>query len=99
MRRLLLVLAILFGSSCLLLQAKNIGSDPPPKICSTCSCNGLCPTPPSTANSAAGSSTSITEGNLSESASVTAGEVLPFTATYNSYNADGSRAQVDTTMG
>src|SRR5574338_144814 len=78
-------------------QAKSIGEDPP-RRCQCESCNSC------TTNPACGCETSYTEGNLRESYSgprimSSSGPALAFNASYNSYNADGSRALVDTVMG
>jgi YD repeat-containing protein len=83
-----------------LAQAKPIGTENPFTCCVTC---GTCPTwqvqlAPGIVQ------LSLTEGNLSESLDLSrtlssTGPTLSFSAAYNSYNADGSRAQVDTLMG
>ena len=83
--------------------SKTIGGNPPYCGC-PCACSCACVNPNVPQSSSAGSSLSLTEGNLSEpvSASTTQssfGRTLDFSLTYNSYNADGSRAQVDTVMG
>src|SRR6266498_6046080 len=80
----------------ILLQAEPIGGDPPcgpcEKAASRCNyCSG-------------GSAISTTEGNLREQYSASRlksafGPTVDFSLTYNSYDADGSRAQVDTVMG
>lgn len=84
-------------------HAKSNGGNNPERSCPTCSCTS-CPNPQSQASSAAGTSVSLTMGNLSENLSLATvssafGPTLSFSAMYNSYNADGSRAQVDTGMG
>jgi RHS repeat-associated protein len=79
------------------LQAKYIGEDPP-RRCPCESCN------PCNANAACRCEMSNTEGNLRERYAgprimSSAGPTLAVDFTYNTYNADGSRAQVDTVMG
>ena len=86
-----------------LAQAKYIGAEPPSCNC-TCICNCACLNPPVSQVSDTSGSLSDSEGNLSEtvSASMTksaGGRTLDFSLTYNTYDADGSRAQVDTVMG
>jgi YD repeat-containing protein len=82
-------------------QAKYIGGEPPK--CPGCACTGC--TRPSVAElSNTTSSISRTEGNLTERVSVatvrsSTGPTLDLSVTYNSYNADGSRATVDTVLG
>jgi RHS repeat-associated protein len=94
------ILAI--GISCLLLPrsaiARDIGAESPTK-CGVCACK--CPI---AEPSAAGTTISRTEGNLTERVDLLkvmsgAGPTLTFSALYNSYNADGSRVQLDTVMG
>jgi RHS repeat-associated protein len=73
-------------------QAKYLGSDAP-DVCKTC---GVQPT----RQQAGAISTSLSEGNIREDYPVVTvmsgyGPTLPFTLTYNSYNADGSKAQLD----
>ena len=81
--------------------AKGIGDDPPK--CPTCpGCDG-CPGPQTSQSSSTGTWISRTEGNLTESMNLRSGdtsfgETLPFGVIYNSYNADGSRVQLDTVM-
>ncbi len=100
---LLLTLALsllLFQSA---VQAKYIGCEAPCEECLKCkdkakAPNHLIPCLPS------GSSISITEGNLLEPYSCTSlnsstGVTIAFSLAYNSYNADNSRAQIDTVMG
>jgi|GEM_PF-1592447 len=77
-------------------HAMYIGSDAP-DICKTC---GAQPTrqPGGTIN------TSLSEGNIREDYPVVTvksayGTTLPFGLSYNSYNADGSKAQLDTGLG
>ena len=82
--------------------AKDIGTDPPK--CPTWTTCAVCPTPLCQERSSAGTTISRAEGNLSEqlalsTVSASTGTTLFMTAIYNSYNADGSRAQVDTVMG
>jgi RHS repeat-associated protein len=77
-------------------RATYIGSDKP-DICKTC---GAQPT----RQQAGAISTSLTEGNSQDNYQVVNiqsayGPTLPFSLTYNSYNADGSRAQLDTGLG
>jgi RHS repeat-associated protein len=97
---LVLLLALLAPFS----EAKNIGADPP-KTCSTCSRCSACGGRPSVMQpSDTSTSLSLTEGNLTEQVPVTltqssAGPTVDLTAVYNSYNADGSRAVLDTVMG
>ena len=86
-----------------LAQAKYIGAEPPSCSC-TCICSCPCLNPSVSQASDTSSSLSDSEGNLSEtvSASMTqsaGGRTIDLSLTYNSYNADGSRAQVDTVMG
>jgi RHS repeat-associated protein len=77
-------------------HAMYIGSDAP-DICQTC---GAQPTrlPGGTIN------TSLSEGNIREDYPVVTvksayGKTLPFGLSYNSYNADGSKVQLDTGLG
>ena len=77
-------------------QAMYIGSDPP-NPCAICACR--CTKVPG-----GNVQTSLTEGDLRDdypAASITSssGPTLNFGLTYNSYNADGSKAQVDTGLG
>jgi RHS repeat-associated protein len=81
-------------------QAKNIGADPPK--CPTCSCNcginSVCQRTDTT------TCISRTEGNLSDSVSVASirsafGSTLNLSLIYTTYNADGSRATVDSILG
>ncbi len=86
-----------------LAQAKYYGAEPQACSC-TCLCSCPCLDPPVSQASDTSSSLSDSEGNLSESVSASmtqsaSGRTLNFSLTYNSYNADGSRAQVDTVMG
>jgi RHS repeat-associated protein len=91
------------------LQAKNIGADPPNPSgpCATAGCP-TCPTckarVPVLQRSNTSSKVSETEGNLVEQVPISTtksanGPTIDLTAVYNSYNADGSRATVDTVMG
>lgn len=78
------------------MHAMYVGSDPP-NICKTCG------TQPTQQPGGTGYS-SISEGNNEmDYSAVTVnsayGPTLPFALTYNSYNADGSKAQLDTGMG
>src|SRR5271166_3204970 len=84
-----------------LTQATPIGGEPQ-NTCLTCACSAatLCVQ----VSSDTGTQLSLTEGNLSESLNLsrtlsTSGATMSFNVAYNSYNADGSRAQVDTVMG
>jgi RHS repeat-associated protein len=82
-------------------QAKYIGGEPPK--CSTCACT-RCTRPSVAERSDTTSWIGRTEGNLSEplaiaTVSSSTGPTLDFSVTYNSYNADGSRATVDTVLG
>ncbi len=84
-----------------LAQAKYIGADPPK--CPSCSCSS-CTRPSIAERSDTSSSISRTEGNLSDWFPISSilgstGPTLSLSAIYNSYNADGSRATVDTVMG
>jgi len=84
-----------------LAQAKYIGGDPPK--CPTCACAG-CNRPSLAERSDTSSSISRTEGNLTEWVGISTvksstGATLDLSLTYNSYNADGSRATVDTVVG
>jgi RHS repeat-associated protein len=79
-----------------------VGADPP--SCQTCGeCgNGGCSD--NRISSASGSSISMTEGNLRNSYAVVRlksafGATIDFSLHYNSYNADNSRAAIDTGMG
>jgi RHS repeat-associated protein len=79
-----------------LVQAKYIGADPP--YCCQCANRGPCP------EVSNGSAISLTEGNQRSRYSVSSirsafGSTINFSLVYNSYNADGSRAQIDTVMG
>jgi len=74
--------------------ANYIGGDPPPPACPACqrTVNG---------GPAGGS---LTEGNFTEVPPITtlksgSGPTLNQTATYNSFNADGSQSQIDTVLG
>jgi RHS repeat-associated protein len=84
-------------------SAKDIGADPPKcPACPTCQPGLACPQPQE--GSSAGTTISRTEGNLSERINLASvlsstGPTLAFSAIYNSYNADGSRVQLDTVMG
>jgi RHS repeat-associated protein len=82
-------------------QAKYIGGDPPK--CATCPCTG-CTRPSVSERSNTTSSVSRTEGNVTEQVSIatvrsSTGPTLDLSVTYNSYNADGSRATVNTVLG
>jgi RHS repeat-associated protein len=87
---------VLLAGATLPVRATYIGCDAP-DICLTCGA-------PSTRLTAGAVSTSISEGNTREDYFVVKvrsayGPTLPFALTYNSYNADGSRAQLDTGLG
>ena len=79
-------------------QAKNIGADPP-SLCPTCS------KPSVVQPSGTSTRLSRTEGNLTETVpihdlkNISGGPTIDLKITYNSYNADGSRAVVDTILG
>jgi RHS repeat-associated protein len=82
--------------------AKDVGADPASKCraCPRCKC----PDPSTQEPSQTTSSVSRTEGNLVERVDIahTSGfmsDPTSFVATYNSYNADTSRVQLDTVMG
>jgi RHS repeat-associated protein len=79
-------------------SAKYIGPDPP-KGCPSCGCN--CTGAPSrSVASDTSTSVSATEGNLTERVPISSVfSTLGLSLVYNSYNADGSRAMVDTVMG
>src|SRR4051794_18209728 len=82
-------------------HAHDIPAQNPVSVCQECSCN-TCVSPRTQVGP--GAFLSLTEGNLHESvalssASSSTGPTLAFTARYDSYNADGSHAQLDTTMG
>ena len=103
---LFLLSALLFVP--LAVQAKYIGGDPPHcPLCSSCqTCGGDSPKSPDcpVSEASGGSSINLTEGNLKDDYSAAivrnaAGVTLDLTLTYNSYNADGSRAIVNTVMG
>jgi len=87
-------------------NAKYLGAQPPTcKKCCECNtgCRGSGRTCPDN-YVPGGSAVSISEGNLTDSYSVTSlrsafGSTLNFSFTYNSYNADGSLGNVDTDMG
>src|SRR5438067_877484 len=85
-------------------HAKYIGADPPRCTCCLCACAPSCSCPQMQESSDTSSTISRSEGNLIEQVNISRimggfGANIPFTAVYNSYNADGSRAQVDTMMG
>src|SRR5580700_9712705 len=86
-----------------LANAKFIGPDPP-KCCPKCECGGCTACPSSSLSSDTSSTISATEGNLTEQVGISTVDpngspTLDLSFTYNSYNADGSRAIVDTVMG
>lgn len=89
-------------------RATYLGGEPP--YCATCLCNcsalgcGNSTAPVVASSSDTTSSASETEGNLSEkvfgsTVQSSVGPTLNLGLGYNSYNADGSRATVDTVMG
>ncbi len=89
--------ALLFLLVPVLVQAKNIGADPPNR-CTTCN------RPAVAQRSDTSSVLSKTEGNLVEQVRIattrsTNAPTVDLVAVYNSYNADGSRATLDTVMG
>src|ERR1043166_7621101 len=90
----MLATALLWGAN--VSYATYIGSDPPDQ-CKECACR-------CTREPGGNARTSLTEGNLREDYQVVSvkggvGATLTLGLTYNSYNADGSRAQVDTGLG
>jgi hypothetical protein len=95
---------LVFALLPILASAKYIGPDPP-KGCTTCGCStcgcGTCGGAPSRSMpSNTSSAISATEGNMTERVPVsTVGATLGLAFVYNTYNADGSRATVDTVMG
>jgi len=73
--------------------ASYVGGDPPPAACPACQ---------NTASGASGGS--LTEGNFTENAGITqlqsgTGPTLKLNVAYNSFNADGSQAGIDTVLG
>ncbi len=105
MKKRFLVLLCAFALLSELAIAKYIGPDP--HVC--CSCTptlSVCTGAVSSAapSSGTGSRLSLTEGNLTESVPGTnvrssVGSTIKLDFVYNSYNADGSRAIIDTVMG
>ena len=93
---LLLLLALALAAWPSHASAKDIGADPP--RCGSCATCNNCARPPVDEPSSTGTSISRTEGNLSERVPLSHSGT-PMTLAYNSYNADTSRAQVDTVMG
>ena len=81
--------------------AKDIGADPPQ--CGGCADCATCGRPSVQEPSSAGTSISRTEGNLSEHVTIariaSAAISTILTVVYNSYNADTSRAQIDSVLG
>ena len=91
-----LALSIVLLISPNLVQAKYIGADPPDSC--RCENRGPCTEVPGDG------AVTLTEGNLREQYSgpltrSAFGPTISFSLAYNSYNADGSRAQIDTVMG
>jgi RHS repeat-associated protein len=88
-----------------LAQAKYIGADPPKcPACSRVAGCAACSRPSVAERSDTSSSVSRTEGNLSEWIGISTirsafEATLDLSLIYNSYNADGSRATVDSVMG
>jgi RHS repeat-associated protein len=84
-----------------LASAKDIGAEPP--RCPVCPICAACERPPVLERSSAGTAISRTEGNLIERVPIaqvlSASTQTNLDIIYNSYNADTSRAQVDTVMG
>ena len=88
------------------IEAKNIGADPPSPSasCPTCGCRTCSSRVPVSQRSDTSTTISRTEGNLVETVPVSTtrnsgGPTIDLKAVYNSYNADGSRAVVDTVTG
>lgn len=82
-------------------EAKYVGGQPPKPGCS-CACS--CAAPAVGERSNTSSSVSRTEGNLTETVPITFlrsafGRTVDLSFTYNSYDADGSQANVDTVAG
>jgi RHS repeat-associated protein len=83
--------------------ANYIGGEPPKCPDCPCACSGnTCPSVSQQSDTS--SSVSQTEGNLAEQVNIataqsSTGPTLNLSMTYNSYNADGSRAAVDTVAG
>jgi RHS repeat-associated protein len=96
---LILILSLLFPQG--RVEAKPVGPDSfcSARPCVTCEqALGPC------ADCVGGSAISSTKGNLTEQYRVSQlksafGTTIDFSLTYNSYNADGSRAQIDTVLG
>ncbi len=83
-------------------QAKYIGGDPPKSKCPPCGCG--CTRPANQQRSNTSSTVSDSEGNAAETVPISTvrsanRNTLDFALTYNSYNADGSRATIDTVVG
>ena len=98
MRNLLAFVLFVFALLPPLASAQNIGAEPPKTCSCSCNCNGS----PSTAAPSSGTSSNVSysEGNLIERVPISKiSPTLSLDAVYNSYNADGSRAAVDTVMG
>src|ERR1051325_1636067 len=81
--------------------AKDVGAEPP--RCGTCPDCAACGRPSVQEPSSAGTSISRTEGNLTEHVMIariaSAATSAILNVVYNSYNADGTRAQIDSVMG
>ena len=88
--------AAILLSACGIAQATYIGGDAP-DICPTCGAQA-------NRQAGGGAQTSLSEGNLRQDYPVCTvqsgyGPALQLSLVYNSYNADGSRAQVDSGLG
>ncbi len=97
-RRLMLLAGVVAGLAlpALPVRAMYIGSDPP-DVCPKC---GF----PPTRQQLGGIGTSLSEGNMQQNYPIVTissafGPTLPLVLTYNSYNADGSKAQLNTGFG
>jgi RHS repeat-associated protein len=99
----LIPVAVLFVLLPQLANATYIGAEPPK--CATCPCSSSSSDrPPVAERSDTTSSVSRTEGNVTERINIASvrsstGPTLDLSLLYNSYNADGSRATVDTVLG
>jgi RHS repeat-associated protein len=98
------IFAVIMFSPTLVIAERHGGDPKPPCIpaCPTCgNSDDDCPT---ISSSIAYSRVSLTEGNFTETfegprVKSAIGTTLRFDLTYNTYNADGSRASIDTVMG